>query len=222
MARFMIMSMTAGRLWSTWLCLSVLSLATTTSPTTSSTVGGVVSAFTPGMDPQATPPSICLQAEKDNKAMAFLKKIGKVGGHHDFTHVVGIDEGSAGKHAGKGSVRTVSYSVYIYTCVCSCVCVCINTYNWIVVAGSQSSCCCRHFLSSITLCFVTHNPVHTSCWSHSTGTVLTKVPRRLFGLYRIRCSRRPFGRLSIHEFRQSLGCRVGPRHGRLVHWQCGP
>ena len=129
MARFMIMSMTAGRLWSTWLCLSVLSLATTTSPTTSSTVGGVVSAFTPGMDPQATPPSICLQAEKDNKAMAFLKKIGKVGGHHDFTHVVGIDEGSAGKHAGKGSVRTVSYSVYICVCLFVCVCVCVSIHT---------------------------------------------------------------------------------------------
>lgn len=36
-------------------------------------------------------------AGKDNKAMAFLKKIGKVGGTKvDFTNAVGVDEGSGG------------------------------------------------------------------------------------------------------------------------------
>ena len=36
---------------------------------------------------------------KDNKAMAFLRKIGKVGGaaNQDFTNAVGVDEGTAGK-----------------------------------------------------------------------------------------------------------------------------
>ena len=35
--------------------------------------------------------------KKDNKAMAFLKKIGKVGGSKvDFTNAVGVDEGSGG------------------------------------------------------------------------------------------------------------------------------
>jgi hypothetical protein len=38
----------------------------------------------------------------DNKAMAFLRKIGRVGGNRvDFTHAIGVDEGSSTKTAGK-------------------------------------------------------------------------------------------------------------------------
>jgi hypothetical protein len=39
----------------------------------------------------------------DNKAMAFLKKIGRVGGKSkaDFTNAIGVDEGSSTKAAGK-------------------------------------------------------------------------------------------------------------------------
>ena len=33
----------------------------------------------------------------DNNAMAFLKKIGKVGTKVDFTHAIGVDEGSGGE-----------------------------------------------------------------------------------------------------------------------------
>jgi hypothetical protein len=33
----------------------------------------------------------------DNKAMSFLKKIGKVGTKVDFTHALGVDEGSGGE-----------------------------------------------------------------------------------------------------------------------------
>ena len=65
-------------------------------------------AFTAVTSSRIRPALPLLQARgqnDDNKAMAFLRKIGKVGGHQDFTHVVGIDEGSAGKHAGKGAVR---------------------------------------------------------------------------------------------------------------------
>jgi hypothetical protein len=40
-------------------------------------------------------------SKKDNKAMAFLKKIGKVGVNTDFTHAIGFDEGPSGKTAGK-------------------------------------------------------------------------------------------------------------------------
>jgi hypothetical protein len=36
----------------------------------------------------------------DNKAMAFLRKIGKVGGNTDFTHALGVDEGESGKAPG--------------------------------------------------------------------------------------------------------------------------
>ena len=39
--------------------------------------------------------------KSDNKAMAFLRKIGKVGNNQDFTNTVGIDEGSSGKTAGQ-------------------------------------------------------------------------------------------------------------------------
>jgi hypothetical protein len=36
--------------------------------------------------------------KQDNKAMAFLRKIGRVGGpKQDLTHVIGVDEGSVGK-----------------------------------------------------------------------------------------------------------------------------
>ena len=35
--------------------------------------------------------------EGDNNAMAFLKKIGKVGTKVDFTHAIGVDEGSGGE-----------------------------------------------------------------------------------------------------------------------------
>ena len=42
--------------------------------------------------------------KKDNKAMAFLRKIGRVGGpKQDFTHVIGVDEGSVGKSASSAS-----------------------------------------------------------------------------------------------------------------------
>lgn len=42
-------------------------------------------------------------ASSDNKAMAFLKKIGRVGGSNkvDFTNAIGVDEGSSTKTAGK-------------------------------------------------------------------------------------------------------------------------
>lgn len=40
-------------------------------------------------------------ASADNKAMAFLKKIGKVGGEKiDFTNSIGVDEGSGGRKTG--------------------------------------------------------------------------------------------------------------------------
>ena len=45
----------------------------------------------------------------DNKAMAFLRKKGKVGGDNDFTNAIGVDEGTSGKSAGKwghGKVRS--------------------------------------------------------------------------------------------------------------------
>ena len=40
----------------------------------------------------------------DNKAMAFLRKIGKVGGanNQDFINAMGVDEGPAGKSMGSG------------------------------------------------------------------------------------------------------------------------
>jgi hypothetical protein len=42
--------------------------------------------------------------KKDNKAMAFLKEIGKVGreANRDFRYAIGVDEGSSGKSAGNG------------------------------------------------------------------------------------------------------------------------
>ncbi len=39
--------------------------------------------------------------KNENKAMAFLRKIGKVGGDTDFKNAIGVDEGTAGKAAGK-------------------------------------------------------------------------------------------------------------------------
>jgi hypothetical protein len=38
----------------------------------------------------------------DNKAMAFLRRMGRVGGNRDFTHAIGIDEGPSTKSTGSG------------------------------------------------------------------------------------------------------------------------
>lgn len=46
------------------------------------------------------------QSCNDNKAMQFLKKIGRVGGYQDFTHAIGIDEGRTGKSTILKKVRT--------------------------------------------------------------------------------------------------------------------
>jgi hypothetical protein len=43
-------------------------------------------------------------SREENKAMSFLRKVGKVGGvaNVDFTNAMGVDEGPAGKMAGEG------------------------------------------------------------------------------------------------------------------------
>lgn len=43
---------------------------------------------------------VCLQAAKENKAMEFLRKIGRVGTNQDFTNAIGVDEGPSGKSKG--------------------------------------------------------------------------------------------------------------------------
>jgi hypothetical protein len=42
----------------------------------------------------------------DNNAMAFLRKMGRVGGNKDFRYGVGVDEGPSGKTM-KGRVRAI-------------------------------------------------------------------------------------------------------------------
>ena len=50
--------------------------------------------------------------KKDNKAMAFLRKIGRVGGpKQDFKHVIGVDEGSVGKASGSSPGATLRKSL---------------------------------------------------------------------------------------------------------------
>ncbi|EEC47123.1 predicted protein [Phaeodactylum tricornutum CCAP 1055/1] len=41
----------------------------------------------------------------DNKAMAFLRRMGRVGGNRDFTHAIGIDEGPSTKSTGSGKKK---------------------------------------------------------------------------------------------------------------------
>jgi hypothetical protein len=42
--------------------------------------------------------SASCEDSQDNRAMAFLRKIGRVGGaNHDYTNALGIDEGPSGK-----------------------------------------------------------------------------------------------------------------------------
>jgi Complex I intermediate-associated protein 30 (CIA30) len=41
-----------------------------------------------------------IKPKNDNKAMGFLRKIGKVGTITDFKHIMGVDEGPAGKSGG--------------------------------------------------------------------------------------------------------------------------
>jgi len=49
------------------------------------------------------------EESNDNKAMKFLKKIGKVGGaaNRDFRYAIGPDEGSSGKTSGEGQHASV-------------------------------------------------------------------------------------------------------------------
>jgi hypothetical protein len=44
------------------------------------------------------------EKSKDNKAMAFLRKIGKVGGdaNHDYTFAIGVDEGPSERNDEEG------------------------------------------------------------------------------------------------------------------------
>lgn len=60
---------------------------------------------------------VCIAAEettgkKDNKAMAFLRKKGKVGGSaNQFTKSMGVDEGPAGKSSGSAGGIKVSRDI---------------------------------------------------------------------------------------------------------------
>ena len=60
-------------------------------------------------DGPSTQPS---KKQKDNKAMAFLRKIGKVGGaaNKDFRFAIGIDEGTAGKTPASGGTNVGTFS----------------------------------------------------------------------------------------------------------------
>jgi len=52
-------------------------------------------------------------SKNDNKAMDFLRKIGRVGGpRQDFSHVIGVDEGSTGKAAGSATSLRKSLSSF--------------------------------------------------------------------------------------------------------------
>lgn len=55
----------------------------------------------PGFRLTSTGSDVPSETTNDNKAMAFLRKIGKVGGTTDFKNAIGVDEGTAGKAAGK-------------------------------------------------------------------------------------------------------------------------
>ena len=62
-------------------------------------------AFQPNRHRSKTSCSSVLRAAakaKDNKAMQFLKKIGRAGHKKDFTHAIGVDEGTCGKTTGDG------------------------------------------------------------------------------------------------------------------------
>ncbi|CAB9502663.1 complex i intermediate-associated protein 30 [Seminavis robusta] len=55
----------------------------------------------------------------ENEAMSFLRKIGKVGGvaNVDFTNVMGVDEGPAGKTIGGGGTKPMRKAKSAYTAV---------------------------------------------------------------------------------------------------------
>lgn len=53
----------------------------------------------------------------DNKAMAFLRKIGKVGGGVDFSNAMGVDEGPAGKSRTGGGMKAVRKAKSAYKSV---------------------------------------------------------------------------------------------------------
>lgn len=94
---------------------------------------------------------------KNNKAMSFLKKIGKVGGaaNRDFRYAIGVDEGPSGKSAGNGlNVSGVS-------CICYCVLMHIllaflklHVCKYVFVGVEESSAWSTCFLTDSLCCLI--------------------------------------------------------------------
>jgi hypothetical protein len=57
-----------------------------------------------------TTPSTTSAKKKDNSAMAFLRKVGKIGGaaNHDYTFATGVDEGPSDKTEGEKGAKVRS------------------------------------------------------------------------------------------------------------------
>ena len=66
---------------------------------------------------EATKDGDTTSTNEDNKAMAFLRKIGKVGGvaNVDFKNAVGVDEGPAGKTKATAGMKQVRKTKSAYT-----------------------------------------------------------------------------------------------------------
>jgi hypothetical protein len=68
--------------------------------------------------PSPTDDPVPTERKKENSAMAFLRKVGKVGGenNHDYTFATGVDEGASDRIDGEkdGKVRSMLGLVHIY------------------------------------------------------------------------------------------------------------
>ena len=65
-----------------------------------------------GNQPAASTSTADKGVKKDNKAMAFLRKVGRVGGRKEFVNAVGSDEGPAGKASGPNIAMTKCKSAF--------------------------------------------------------------------------------------------------------------
>ena len=67
--------------------------------------------------PSPTDDPVPTEKKKENSAMAFLRKVGKVGGenNHDYTFATGVDEGASDRIDGEkdGKVRSMRGLVYV-------------------------------------------------------------------------------------------------------------
>jgi hypothetical protein len=106
--------------------LSLLSIAIVSSEAFEIAVSRNKAAHKVSLSAKPSPPDDPTEKKKENSAMAFLRKVGKVGGenNHDYTFATGVDEGASDRIDGEkdGKVRSMrGLVVDLYRLVEKCI-----------------------------------------------------------------------------------------------------